>query len=127
MWDPKGSFIIDPDDGLVFHPPTKPSSQRITFDPKRRVFFRHDLWLIDIVYTINKFSTKVTEVRLEVTFRIFKEDDVFVVERKIEHKLYPYRWPYVIRCYPDGRFQIALKRPVLPIRVLKQAKRYFWR
>jgi hypothetical protein len=126
VWGPKGSLVIYPDeDGLVFHPPTKPSTQTITFDPQQRVIYRHGLWLITVFYAINEHSTSITEAQLEDVFRISEEGDALVIERKIEHKLYPYRWPYIVKCYPDGSLQIALKRPLLPIRVLKRLKCMF--
>lgn len=124
IWSPKGNFTVDPDeDGIVCHIPVQGQPFAKPTNTEYREFINHGKWFVDILYGLNPANLAVAKCRLEDTFQLSNQrNDVLLIERKFRHKMYRYKWPYVIRVYPHGLASVTLRRP-LPLRLIPWIKR----
>lgn len=110
IFGPGGSMIIDPaEEGLLVHAPNFAKAHSMRLNPRGRTLFRHGFWLVDVVHGLDKSTTAINEKKLEDTFNVSRQEDGFVVERKLVHQMPAYRSKYVVKFRPDGSAVIGLK------------------
>jgi hypothetical protein len=124
VWSPRGNFLIDPDeDGILVHIPLAGQSWTKPTNLQNRKLVNHGRWLVDVLYGLDKDSSKMVDKQIEDSFRMLSDKDGnLVIERRILHKFYQYRWPYALRVYQDGALDISLKKPIAP-RLVASLKR----
>ncbi len=115
IWGPGGNFIVDPDeDGILVHIPVHGQP---FVEPTNRLYrkcINQGKWFVDIFYGLDSSSTNIAGKQFGESFTLKEEAETLIVKRKFVHKMYCYKWPYVLHVHPDGLVRMSLRRPVIP-------------